>query len=174
MVMPKSEHANKNWFSSICRSWAEWATSAAPSAKSRYCTVIFFTFDFAFRRTGLNKRPSDLVCSLTPTVDEHKARFNSIEKKTTKVVGVRTHHCVTLLLIVNNSETLPSYWTIAFMLMWKDFTMLKRLGGQPIFNNIANSPSLLTRFSQWKWYTNACSLAVVSQRHSCHWWSVEI
>ena len=46
---------------------------------------------------------------------------------------------------MNDSETLPSYWTVAFVLVWKDFTMLKSLGGQPIFNNIANSPPLLTR-----------------------------
>ena len=51
----------------------------------------------------------------------------------------------TPLLIVNDSETLPSYLTVAFMLMWKDFTMLKMLGGQPIFYNIANSNSLLIR-----------------------------
>ena len=34
---------------------------------------------------------------------------------------------------------------IGQLLVWKDFTILKRLGGQPIFSNIAHSHSLLTR-----------------------------
>ena len=44
-------------------------------------------FYLSFCRAGLNGRPSDLLCSLTPIVDERKARFNSIEKKITKRVG---------------------------------------------------------------------------------------
>ena len=44
--------------------------SAALSAKSRSFMVIFCTFDFVFRCAGLNRRPSDIVCSLTPTVNE--------------------------------------------------------------------------------------------------------
>ena len=145
MARPNSEHADKNWINSVCRSWAEWATSAASSAKRRSRTVIFFTVDFAFRR--VIRRPSDLVCGLTPTVDEQKARFNTIEKKIPKRVGAITHPCTGYppLLIVNDSKTLPSYWTVAFVLVWKDFTMLNRLGGQPIVISIANSPSLITR-----------------------------
>ena len=144
MVRPNSEHADEHWSNSVCRSWAEWATSAASSAKSRSRTAIIFTFDFVFRRAGLNRRPSDLVCSLTPTVDEQKARFNSIEKKIPKRVGARIHPWFTPLLFVNDSETLPSYWTIAFVLVWKNFTMLKRLGRQPIFNKTV-LPYLLDR-----------------------------
>ena len=64
---------------------------------------------FAFRRAELNRRLSDIVCSLTPTVDKQKTRFNSIEKKIPKRVGAKKHPCFTSLLIVNNSETLPSY-----------------------------------------------------------------
>ena len=41
---------------------------------------------FAFRRAELNRRLSDIVCSLTPTVDKQKTRFNSIEKKIPKRV----------------------------------------------------------------------------------------
>ena len=141
MVRPNSEHADENWFNIVCRSWAEWATSAASSAKSRSHTVIFFTFDFAFRRAGLNRRRSDLVCNLTPTVDKQKARFNSIEKKIPKRVGERTHPCFTPLLIVNDQEMLPSYWTVGV----KRLHNVKRLGEQPIFNNIANNPSLFTK-----------------------------
>ena len=145
MVSPNSENSDENWINSVYRSRAEWDTSAASSAKSSSRKLIFFTFDFAFRRAGLKRLLSDFVCSLTPKVDEQKARFNSIEKKTPKRVGARTHPCFTPLMVVNDSETLPLYWTVAFLLVWKDFTMLKRLGGQPIFNNIVNIPSLLTR-----------------------------
>ena len=120
MVRPNSEHTDENWFNSVCRFWVEWATSAASSAKSRSRTVIFFTFDFVFRRAGLNRSPSDLVCSLTPIVDEQKERFSSIEKKALKRVGGR-------------SRTLPYFWSqtnqkcyhhivqFTFLLMWKDF-----------------------------------------------------
>ena len=94
---------------------------------ARYsATCVFFIFDFAFRRAGLNRHPSGLVCSLNLTLDEYKTRFNSIEKKIPKRFGARTQPCFTPLMIVNNSETLPSYCTVVFMLVWKDFTMLKR------------------------------------------------
>ena len=145
MVILKSEHADKYWLSSVCRCWAEWATSAASSANSRSCKVIFFNFDFTFSRAGLNRSLSDLVCNLTHIVDKQKAHFSSIEKKIPKRVGATTQPCFTPLLMVNKSEKLPSYWTVAFVFMWKDLMMFKRLGEQPIFNNIANSPSLLAR-----------------------------
>ena len=38
------------------------------------CTVIFLTFDFPFRRAELNRRPSDLVRNITPTIKERKSR----------------------------------------------------------------------------------------------------
>ena len=133
MVSPKSEHADKNWLNSVCRSWAEWARNVA--SKSIFCTVIVFTFNFAFSRAELNRRPSDLICSLTSQVDEQKARFNTIEKKIPKRDGARTQPCFTPLLIVNDSETLLSYWAVAFVLLYKDFTLLKRLEGQLIFIN---------------------------------------
>ena len=180
MVRPTFEHADEKWFNSVCKSSAEWATSAASSAKSRPPSVIFFTFDFAFRHSGLNMRPSDLVCSLTLIVDEQKARFNRIEKKIPKRVGTRTHPCFTPLLIMNGSETLPSYWTVAFVLVWKDFTMLKKFGGQPIFNNIANSPFLLTRSKDLvrsmisDIQRHVLFFAFLSHDKSCQWWSVEI
>ena len=40
-VRPKSEHADENWLSSVFRSWVEWVTSAASSAKKISCTVTF-------------------------------------------------------------------------------------------------------------------------------------
>ena len=40
-----------------------------------------FTFAFSFRRAELNRRPSDLVCCLTPTVE---TRVKCIEKKSKK------------------------------------------------------------------------------------------
>ena len=81
--------------------------------------------------------PSDLVCSLTLTIDEQKARFNSIENKTPKKVEARTQPCFTLLLTLNYSETLSTYWTVAFVLVWKYFTILRRFGWQPSLNSIA-------------------------------------
>ena len=106
---------------------------------------------------------SDLVCSLTPTVDEQKTRFL---KKIQKELEQGHMLVFTPLLIVNDSETLPSYLTVAFMLMWKDFTMLKMLGGQPIFNNIPNNTSLLTTLKafngQWKGYKKTCFVLCIS------------
>ena len=71
--------------------------------------MVFFTFDFAFRRAELNRSPSDLIWSLTRIIDEQIARFNSIEKKIPKRVRARTQPGFTPLLIVNESEALPSY-----------------------------------------------------------------
>ena len=72
MVRPKSEHAEQNWFDSVCIFWGEWATKAASSEKSRSRRLIFFTFDFPFRRVGLTILASDIVCSLTSTIGEQK------------------------------------------------------------------------------------------------------
>ena len=145
IVRPKSEHADENWLSSVCRSWAEWATSAVSSAKRRSRTVKIFTFRFALRRAWLKRLPSVLVWSLIPRDEHPKPRYNSIENKIPKRVGASTQPCFTPFVISNELETLPSHWIVVLVFMWKDYTMLKRLGGHPIFSNIANSPSLLTR-----------------------------
>ena len=91
--------------------------SVASSTKSRSRTMVYFTSRFAFRRPKLNRHPSDLVHSLTPIVDEQKGSFKSIENKIPKRVDARTNPCFTLVWIVNGSETLPSYWTVAFVLV---------------------------------------------------------
>ena len=104
MVRPKSEHADENWLSSVCRSWAEWATSAASSAKRRSLAVKFFTFRFALRRARLKMLPSALVWSLIPRDEDPKARFNSTEKKISKRVGASTQPCFTPFLISNESD----------------------------------------------------------------------
>ena len=54
IVRPKSEHA-KETFSSICRSWVEWATSAASSANRRLRMVTIFRFRLALRFKGFEK-----------------------------------------------------------------------------------------------------------------------
>ena len=76
-----------------------------------------FTFCFALKRTGLIRRPSDLVSSVIITVNEQRVLFfNSIVKKISKRVGARTQPCFTPILIVNDSKTLhnigllPSCW----------------------------------------------------------------
>ena len=94
-----------------------------------------FTFRFASRNAWLNSRPSNHVYNLSPIVDENKPCFNNIEKKIPKKVGARTQPCFTSLLFVNESETLPSYWTVAFVLVLKDFTMLIIFLGQPVINH---------------------------------------
>ena len=106
IVSPIFEHANEN--SSVCGSWAGWATSAASSGKRWSRVLIIFRFRFALRRARLKRRPPILVCSLIPIVDELKVLnfFNSIEKKIPKRVGASTQPCFTLLLISNDSETL--------------------------------------------------------------------
>ena len=144
MVNWKSEHADKNWLNSVCRSWAPWALSSSSSEKGSSYTVIFFTFCFAVRHAGFYRHSLNLVC-LTPTIDEQKVYFNSIERKIPKSVGARTQPCCTPLFIVNESEMSQSYCRVAFVLMWIDFTLLKRLRVQPILNIIAYNPSLLTR-----------------------------
>ena len=48
-------------------------------------------------------------------VEEPKACFNSIEKKIPKKVKASTQPCFTLLLISNESDTLPSYWMVALV-----------------------------------------------------------
>ena len=67
---------------------------------------------------GLNRRPVDLACSLPPVVDEQKARFSCRENNITKEkTGKSMQPCFTALLSTNDSETLPSYWTTAFVLV---------------------------------------------------------
>ena len=124
-----SEYTDKNRLIFVYMYWSEWAKSAASLTKRKYRIVVFFFTFVLFQMCTVDWRLSDLVCSLTSRVGEQKACFNNVEKKILKRVGARTHPCFTPLLIVNDSETLPSYWTVAFVLMWKDFTMLKRLGG---------------------------------------------
>ena len=84
IVRPMSEHADENWLSSVYRSWAEWAMSAASSAKRRSRAVKLFTFCFALRHARLKRLPSVLVWSLIPRDEDTKARFNIIEKKIRK------------------------------------------------------------------------------------------
>ena len=60
----KSEVAYYNWLSSVYRSLAEWATSAASSAKRRSRNEIIFKTRFALRRARLKWWPSALVWSL--------------------------------------------------------------------------------------------------------------
>ena len=116
MVSTNYMHAaNENWSNSVWRSWAVWDTTAALSAKTRSRMVIFFCF--AFRRTGFNRRTSDNLCRLTHVVDEQKAHFDNIKRK--KRVGASTRACLTLFFIVNNSETLSSWWKVDFLLAWK-------------------------------------------------------
>ena len=104
-----------------------------------------FTSRLAFRRAKLKWWQSTIVWSLIPRDEDRKARFNSIYRKSPKRIGVSTQSCLTPLLVSNESETLPSYWTVVLVLMCKDFTMLKRFRTHPVFNSIANSTFLLFR-----------------------------
>ncbi|KAH3850587.1 hypothetical protein DPMN_093009 [Dreissena polymorpha] len=45
----------------------------------------------------------------------------------------------------NGSEDDPSKTTVPFMSLWKDITMLRKFGVQPIFSKRLNSPSQLTK-----------------------------
>ena len=75
-MKPKSEHADKT--ESIVS--ANFGQSEIRVQHISY-SDLFFSFCFAFRREGLNRRPSDRVYSLTLTFNELKTRFNSIENK---------------------------------------------------------------------------------------------
>ena len=91
LIVRPNEHAYKNWLSSICRSWAEWATSSASLAKRRSRIVTIFRFHFALRLARLKCLLSVLVWSLIQDVEEPKASFNSIKKKIPNRVGASTH-----------------------------------------------------------------------------------
>ncbi|KAH3835001.1 hypothetical protein DPMN_108334 [Dreissena polymorpha] len=54
--------------------------------------------------------------------------------------GASTQPCLTPLLMGNGSEDDPSKTTVPFMSSWKDTTMLRKCGGQPIFSKRRNSP----------------------------------
>ena len=73
-------------------------------------------FHFALRHATLKRLQSVLVWGLIPRDEDPKANLNSIEKKIPKRVGASTQPCFTPLLISNKSETLPSYWLVAFVL----------------------------------------------------------
>ena len=47
IVRPKYEHTDENWLNSVCRSWAEWATSAASSSNHLLrWSVLLLIFKF--------------------------------------------------------------------------------------------------------------------------------
>ena len=77
--------------------FADLNTSATSSAKNRSRTVIFFIFDFSFRRAGLNRRSCMQFNSYSWWTE---SGFNSIEKKIPKRVGARTHPCFTPLFFI--------------------------------------------------------------------------
>ena len=62
-----------------------------------------------------------------------------------KSVQARTHPCFTPLWIANASEVDTSYMMVSFMLLWKDVTSFKSVGGQSISVSILKKSSRLTR-----------------------------
>lgn len=57
----------------------------------------------------------------------------------------RTQPCFTPLWILNGSEVDSSKTTVPCIFSWKDLTMLRSLGGNPILNRILKMLFLLTR-----------------------------
>ena len=89
--------------------------NVASSVKRRSRIVTTFRFRFALGLARLKSRPSVLVWSLIPVVDEPKACFSSNEKKIPNRVGASTQPCFFPLLILNESKTLPSYLVVALV-----------------------------------------------------------
>ena len=118
---------------------------AASSANNRSLIVTVLVFALAHNLEMLKRQPSDLEWRYTPSVDLLKACFKSRAKKTPKRVGVSMQPCLTPLLTPNSAEALPSNCTVLIIPLWKDLTMLRSFGGQPISHSILNRPSLLTR-----------------------------
>ena len=122
-----------------------WALSATSSAKRSSGFVIIFRFYFALIHARLKRWPSVLEWSLTPVVDEPKACFDSIEKKTPKTVWASTQPCLVYTFDFkwarNTTIILDGY---PFVCM-KKLQTLNIFGGHPIFSCIENSPSLLTK-----------------------------
>ena len=97
-------------------------------------------------------------------------------KKMPKRIGASMQPCLTPLLTPNLADTLPSNCTVLIIPSWKDLTMLRSFGGQPISDSILNRPSLLTILNALVRYKRqdrvagsvlCTSLAVVKGRISC-------
>ena len=123
----------------------EWAVRDASSANSISLTYTSVPFVLARRRARLNSFPSDLVCRYIPSQEESKAYDRRREKKIPNNFGARTQPCLTPLQTGRGSNVEPSYTTVPFMSSWKETTMLRSLGGQPIFSSRRKNPFLLTK-----------------------------
>ena len=103
------------------------------------------TFVLALRRERLKSLSSERVRNKIPSVVVSKTCFSNRPKTVPKSIGARTKPCLTQLQISNGSEKLPLNCTVPFVSVWKDSTMLCRLGWQPMFGRTLKRPSLLTR-----------------------------
>ena len=129
---------------SLWRASPEWAVRDASSANSNSLTYTSVTFVLVRRRARLNSFSSDLVCRYIQSQEESKAYDRRREKKIPNNFGARTQPCLTPLQTGRGSNVEPSYTTVPFMSSWKETTMLRSLGGQPIFLSRRKSPFLLT------------------------------
>ena len=144
IVRLKRSQASENLSISLWSPSYWWDTMAASSANNRSLIVTVLVFVLVHNLEMLKRQLSDLEWRYTPSVDLLKACFKSGVKKIPKRVGASMQPCLTPLLTQNSADTSPSNCTVLIIPSWKDLTMLRSFGGQPISGSILNRPSLLT------------------------------
>ena len=147
-------------------------------------SVTVLVFVLAYNLEMLQRWPLDLEWGYTSSVHDLKACFKSKVKKMLKRVGVSVQPCLTLHSTPNLPDMSPSNCTVLIMPPWKDLTMLRSFGGQPISGSILNRPFLLTRSNalirsmkaeiEWLASVLCTSLAVGEGRNHVYSWPLGV